>query len=205
MTVRRQQGARDTGRSCCRDWKMTRTDLAIVGAGPAGMGPRRQRGVRSAVLVIDEQPSQAAQVALNRTYYVGEAGKSGRAGLCCRRERVSRFRACGTSYWPSAMVCILLCTRTGTRRFSSRGTVWPNRWHDPSCLRAALRTAGADSWPDIAGCDDYWRGQTVLKSSGLPQGTGSCRVRASITVACRAVPRCRIPVSAMLDTTPQVP
>ena len=81
-------------------------DLAIVGAGPAGMAAAIQaRGLGLATIVIDDQPEPGGQIwrAIERRTKAGEAGAFG-AAYARGAGHVTRFRASGATYRPNSRV-----------------------------------------------------------------------------------------------------
>ena len=88
---------------------MTRFDLVVIGAGPAGMAAAvtaREAGL--SVLLVDEQTEPGGQIwrAVERNKRDRPAnfsflGEDYAAGAVL----AGRFRSCGAEYWPSAMVC----------------------------------------------------------------------------------------------------
>ena len=189
---------------------MSCIDLAIVGAGPAGMeaaATAREYGL--SVLVIDEQPEPGGQIwrAIERTMsersenlaFLGPDYAFG-------AKRVGRFRACGTSYWPSAMVWHLAVQEGGNKTL----LVAENGVTRQVQARYVLLASGAMERPvpipgwTLPGVMTIGAAQTVLKSSGLyPEaplvlaGTGPLLLL--FAAQCYAA---GIPVAAVLDTTP---
>ncbi|CAH2598754.1 Opine oxidase subunit A [Rhodovastum atsumiense] len=85
---------------------MSRVDLVIVGAGPAGLAAAIEaRGLGLDTLVIDEQPAPGGQVwrAIERRARAGEAVALG-AAYAAGAAVVARFRASGAAYRPGARV-----------------------------------------------------------------------------------------------------
>ena len=159
--------------------------------------------------MIDEQPEPGGQIwrAIERTMSersenLAFLGPDYAVGA----ERVSRFRACGTSYWPSAMVWHLAVHEDGNKTL----LVAENGVTKQVQARYVLLASGAMERPvpipgwTLPGVMTIGAAQTVLKSSGLyPQaplvlaGTGPL-----LLLLAAQYHAAGIPVSAMLDTTP---
>ncbi|MEO9903522.1 FAD-dependent oxidoreductase [Nisaea sp.] len=189
---------------------MMRTDLAIIGAGPAGMeaaATARECGL--SVLLIDEQPEPGGQIwraiernASERSDNLSFLGPDYAAGAA----KAERFRASGASYWPSTMVWHLDLQEAGnktllvacdgvTRHVEARSVV--------IATGAMERPVPIPGWT-LPGVMSIGAAQTVLKSSGLyPQAplvlAGSGPLLLLFAVQCHAA---GIPVAAVLDTTP---
>lgn len=189
---------------------MTLTDLAIIGAGPAGMeaaATARETGL--SVLLIDEQPEPGGQIwrAIERNVSerpdnLGFLGPDYAAGAA----RAERFRASGANYWPSAMVWHLDSPETGDKTVL---VAWDGVTRQVQA-RSVLIATGAMERPvpipgwTLPGVMSIGAAQTMLKSSGLyPQAplvlAGSGPLLLLFAVQCHAA---GIPVSAVLDTTP---
>ncbi len=190
---------------------MMRTDLAVIGAGPAGMeaaATARECGLSA--LLIDEQPEPGGQIwraiernASQRPDSLSFLGPDYAAGAA----KAERFRASGADYWPSAMVWhldspeegdkTLLVAHDGvTRQVEARSVV--------IATGAMERPVPIPGWT-LPGVMSIGAAQTVLKSSGLyPQAplvlAGSGPLLLLFAVQCHAA---GIPVAAVLDTTPQ--
>ncbi|MEQ8332845.1 NAD(P)/FAD-dependent oxidoreductase [Nisaea sp.] len=189
---------------------MTRTDLAIIGAGPAGMeaaATAREAGL--SVLLIDEQPEPGGQIwraiERNTTHrpdslaFLGPDYAAGRA-------RTERFRSSGAGYWPSAMVWHLDSPPEGEKTVV---VAWDGVTRQVQA-RAVLIATGAMERPvpvpgwTLPGVMTIGAAQTLLKSSGLypdaPLVLAGCGPLLLLFAAqCQAA---GIPVAAVLDTTP---
>lgn len=189
---------------------MTRADLVIIGAGPAGMeAAATARACGLSVLLIDEQPEPGGQIwrgiernASTRPDALVFLGQDYAAGAA----RAERFRASGANYWPSSMVwhldsredgdkTVLVACDGGTRQVQARAVL--------VATGAMERPVPVPGWT-LPGVMTIGAAQTVLKSSGLyPEaplvlaGTGPLLLL--FAAQCHAA---GIPVTAVLDTTP---
>ncbi|WP_193170239.1 FAD-dependent oxidoreductase [Nisaea nitritireducens] len=189
---------------------MTRTDLAIIGAGPAGMSAAstaREAGL--SVLLIDEQPEPGGQIwraiernASTRPEALAFLGPDYADGAA----RADRFRASGANYWPSSMVWHLDCPEEGDKTLL---VAWDGVTRQVQA-RTVLIATGAMERPvpvpgwTLPGVMTIGAAQTVLKSSGLyPEAplvlAGSGPLLLLFAAQCHAA---GIPVAAVLDTTP---
>lgn len=146
-------------------------DVAIVGAGPAGMSAAiGLRKLGASVVVIDEQPSPGGQifrgVERNSNSSIFSAlGEEYQRGL----ELVRGFRGCGADYLPSTQVWqiedgwrVFLTSEGKARRIAARAVILANG--------AQERPVPIAGWT-LPGVMTVGAAQILLKSGGmLPQG-----------------------------------
>ncbi|UUX50577.1 FAD-dependent oxidoreductase [Nisaea acidiphila] len=189
---------------------MIRTDLAIIGAGPAGMSAAvaaREAGLD--VIVVDEQPAAGGQIwrAIERNArlrpgnlaFLGEDYVKG-------AELAARFAASGAQHWPGSTVWHVESPEDGDKTVT---LAWDGATRQVRC-GALLIASGAMERPvpvpgwTLPGVMTVGAAQTVLKSSGLfPEAplllAGSGPLLLLFAAQCLAA---GIEIAAVLDTTP---
>jgi NADPH-dependent 2,4-dienoyl-CoA reductase/sulfur reductase-like enzyme len=189
---------------------MTRFDLAIIGAGPAGMSAAvTARDAGLSVIVVDEQPAPGGQIwrAIGRNAgarpgnlaFLGEDYASG-------AELAARFEASGAQFWPSASVWHVDSPDDGDKSLT---VAWDGVTRQFTA-RALLIATGAMERPvpvpgwTLPGVMTVGAAQTLLKSSGLyPEPSlllaGSGPLLLLFAAQCIAA---GIKIAALLETTP---
>ena len=146
-------------------------DLAIVGAGPAGMSAAiRARALGLSVLVVDEQPAPGGQIyrAIERmsdARRLAIFGADHDIGLAL----VERFRAAGATYWPSTQVWQ---AEPGWTLFATRDrtTIIAKARHVLIAVGAMERPLPFRGWT-LPGVMTVGAAQILLKEGGLlPRG-----------------------------------
>ncbi|WP_420404580.1 FAD-dependent oxidoreductase [Nisaea sp.] len=189
---------------------MMRFDLAIIGAGPAGMSAAvtaRESGL--SVLVVDEQPTPGGQIwrAIGRNAearrdnldFLGEDYAKG-------ADLAARFEASGAQFWPSASVWHVDSPDEGDKSVT---VAWDGVTRQVAA-RSLLIATGAMERPvpvpgwTLPGVMTVGAAQTLLKSSGLyPEAplvlAGSGPLLLLFAAQCTAA---GIEIAAVLETTP---
>jgi NADPH-dependent 2,4-dienoyl-CoA reductase/sulfur reductase-like enzyme len=142
-----------------------RVDVAIVGAGPAGMAAAaRVRAHGLSVALFDEQPAPGGQIYRNITS-VGEGRRAGVLGpdYLAGRTVATRFLESGAAYYPSSTVW----------RIAEDGLSWASRSGGGECpARRVLVATGAMERPfpvegwTLPGVMTAGAAQILLKSAG---------------------------------------
>ncbi|MCF1505502.1 FAD-dependent oxidoreductase [Afifella sp. H1R] len=178
-----------------------RVDLAIVGAGPAGMTAAiaaRRHGLK--VAVFDEQPAPGGQI--YRDVETAEAGRSAILGAdyVAGRPLAEAFRESGASYYPRATVW----------RLASDGLSWSAPAGGDEIAAERILVAGgamerpfpAKGWT-LPGVMTAGAAQILLKSEGVVADDAvfiGCGPLLAL-VACQYL-KAGVRIRAILDTTP---